>query len=610
MRIHQKEQQAPFVHQYRLSLLVAVIVVMSCILVLRLAYLQLPEYKRYATLSIKNQMNITPIAPSRGIILDRNGISLADNIPVFALEVIPERAPNLTKTLSRLKKLIPSITDDDLKGFERSRKQYRSYTAIPLKLKLSEEDVAIFSSNQHQFPGVSIRARLMRYYPLGDVTAHILGYVGRINARELKQVSTKNYRATTFIGKSGIERFYEKELHGDIGYQLIETDVSGRTLRILNKQNPKPGSTLQLTIDANLQRAAHHAMKGRRGAIVVMSTNNGEVLAMTSSPSYDPNQFVKGISSKDYQKLIQAKDNPLFNRAVRGLYPPASTVKPFLALMALDQKVITPSSKIYDPGWYRLPGVSHKYRDWKRRGHGHINLKKAITVSCDTYFYQLGNKMGISAIEDTLMKFGIGQRAHIDLFEETSGIIPSPNWKKRTKGVPWYSGDTLITAIGQGFTLASPLQLANATVAMSTHGKRYRPHLLLKQSLSNEQDKRYKPFEEFPVQLRSKNHWSTISTAMQSVISDRKGTGHRFGRDADYTVAAKTGTAQVYSSGQYEKKHYSETPEFLRDHSLFIAFAPVKNPEIAIAVIVENDYIASSIARKVMDSYFKNTKKT
>ena len=391
-----------------------------------------------------------------------------------------------------------------------------------------------------------------------------------------------------------------------MGYQQVETDVSGRTLRILSKQPPMSGEKIYLTIDSRLQQAAYLAMKDKRGAVVAINTKNGNILAMVSSPSYDPNVFVNGINNKDYQRLANSPDRPLYNRAVRGLYPPASTIKPFIAIAGLEKGTITADTKIYDPGWYKLPNVSHAYRDWKRTGHGIVNLKRAITVSCDPYFYQLGNKIGISAIEDMLMQFGFGQFTHVDLLEEAPGLVPSPNWKTRAKGVHWYPGDTLITSIGQGFMLASPLQLANATASLSQHGRRFRPHLLDKTVKDHGGTHPFKPIEEYPVQLKDNDYWTIVSDAMQAVISSSEGTaGSRFGRNTPYTVAAKTGTAQVFSGDQYEKKQYSDIPEALRNHTLFISFAPVEDPEIAIAILVENDNTAVGIARKVMDAYFE-----
>ncbi len=592
-------------HHFRLSLLVALVITFSLILILRLGYLQFSQYKRYATLSLKNQMSIIPIAPPRGIILDKNGVVLAENIPVYVLEIIPERVKNLPATLQRLRDLLPSITNNDIVNFERAHRQNHAYLPIPVKLKLTQDDVAIFASNQYQFPGVSIKARLMRYYPLAETTAHLLGYVGRISVQELQQVNSTNYRSTNYIGKAGVEKYYEEKLHGKVGYQQVETDVSGRTVRVLTKQAPVSGSKLILTIDSRLQQAAYDALQGKRGAVVLMDVSNGNILAMTSSPSFNPNLFVNGISNDDYKLLSNAQDRPLYNRAVRGLYPPASTVKPFIAIAGLDRGVINLSSRIYDPGWYNLPNVKHAYRDWKRTGHGVTNVKRAITVSCDTFFYQLGNKMGISAIEDMLVQFGFGQLTHVDLHEEAPGLVPSPHWKRQTKNLPWYPGDTLITSIGQGFMLASPLQLANAVASMSQHGQRFRPHLLNKSIDDHGKTHTLRPVEEYPIRLKNTENWNSVTEAMHEVITSNEGTGYRFGRNAPYSVAAKTGTAQVFSMSQDEKKQYKNLPEGLRDHSLFIAFAPFEKPEVAIAVLVENDTIASFVARKVMDAWFE-----
>ena len=607
MRLNNPLKQPPTgsqLHQFRLSLLAALLIMLSLVLVLRLAYLQLSQFKRYATLSLKNQMSILPIAPPRGVILDKNGVILADNAPVYVLEIVPERVKQLEQTLKRLKALLPTVSDDDIENFERARRQNLAYEPIPFKLKLTQEEVAIFASNQHLFPGVSIKARFMRYYPMGEAAAHLLGYVGRINEQELQQVNSTNYRATNFIGKSGIEKYYEDILHGQVGYQQVETDVSGRTLRTLSKQAPISGTKIYLTIDARLQQAAYEAMRGKRGAVVAMKTTQGEVLAMVSSPSYDPNLFVNGISNQNYQALMNASDRPLYNRAVRGLYPPASTVKPFMAIAGLENGVVTQDTKIYDPGWYRLPGIKHAYRDWKRSGHGVINLKRAIMMSCDTYFYQLGNKMGISAIEDMFVQFGFGQLTHVDLYEEASGLVPSPHWKRQSKGLPWYPGDTLITSIGQGFMLASPLQLANATASLSQHGRRFRPHLLAKTVDEQKGKTIYKAEEQYPIHLQSNEYWRIVTEAMEDVVRRDEGTAYRFGRKAPYSVAGKTGTAQVFGGSQYEKRRLTRMPEALRDHSLFIAFAPVDHPEIAIAVLVENDVVAAAVARQVMDAYF------
>lgn len=588
---------------FRLHILITFLVVLSLILILRLGYLQFAQYKRFATLSLKNQMSILPIAPSRGVIYDRNGVLLAENIPIYVLELIPERVHAIPQTLKELQNLLPSISSEDIKNFYRSRKQNPAYVPIPVKLKLSQEEVATFATNQYRFPGVNVKAILMRYYPLGEITAHLLGYVGRINPEELQQVDPINYRSTNFIGKTGVEKFYERQLHGQVGYQQIETDVTGKTLRILSKQQPHTGDKLYLTIDTRIQEIAYRALFNQRGAAVLVSVKNGDILAMVSSPSFNPNLFVNGISSEDYKTLSDEHDRPLFNRAVRGLYPPASTIKPFIAITGLQSGIANTHDHIYDPGWFRLPGVQHSYRDWKRTGHGDMNLTRAITVSCDTYFYQLGNKLGIRKIEKMLSQFGFGQLTHVDLYEESSGLVPSPQWKQHSKKLPWYPGDTLITSIGQGFMLAHPLQLANATAALAYDGRRFRPHLLQKE-VRDQQTFAYQPVEEYPIRLREQEHWDIVKDAMRNVITSQEGTGGRFGRDAPYTVAGKTGTAQVFSLSQDDKKRYINIPRELRDNSLFIAFAPIEDPEVAIAVIVEHDTTASQVARQILNTYF------
>lgn len=603
------KQKEAIIYRNRLSFLLLLVLTFSILLVLRLAYLQISQFKRYETLSLKNQMSIIPIAPPRGIILDRKGVILADNVPVYVLEVIPERIKNLNQTIEELQTLLPSINEDDVQNFNKMRKQNRSFISIPLKLKLTQEEVAIFASNQYRFSGVSIKARLMRHYPLGEVTAHVLGYVGRINIQELKEVDPTNYRATNFIGKAGIEKHYEDRLHGQVGYQQVETDVSGRVARTLNKKNPLSGEKLYLTLDSRLQQVAFDALKDKRGAVVAINPKRGDILAMVSMPSFDSNLFVNGISNKDYQALSSARDRPLYNRAVRGLYPPASTIKPFMGIAGLEKGAVDANYSIYDPGLFRLPNVKRPYRDWKKGGHGMINLKRAITVSCDTYFYNLGQKIGIAAIEDVLSQFGFGQLTHVDLHEEAQGLIPNKRWKLHTKNQAWYPGDTIITSIGQGFMLASPLQIANATASLSQKGKRFRPHFLYK-SVQNDKNEThlYKPLEEYPMKLKDENYWSIVSEGMQAVVTSNEGTGYRFGRNPPYPVAAKTGTAQVFGGKHYEKARkirYEDIPEYLRDNSLIIAYAPVENPEIAIAVIVENDFAASNVARKVLDAYFE-----
>ena len=597
--------ESPSPH-FRLNLLTTLIISLSLVLILRLAYLQFNQYKHFATLSLKNQMSINPITPPRGIILDRNGMVVADNIPVYTLELSLEHRKNLPKILQDLQKLLPSITEDDIDTFYHTKRNSRSYESIPLKFHLSPEEVATIATEQYRLPGVHIKAQFMRSYPYGEVTAHLLGYVSRMNLDELKSVDSVNYRATNFIGKSGIEKYYENTLHGTVGYEQVETDASGRVQRRISKQAPVSGPKLYLTIDVELQRQVFLALEGKQGSAVVIDTTNGEILAMVSTPSYNPNDFVFGIPPKTYNTLLNSPDKPLYHRAVRGQYPPASTIKPFMALVGLESGQINKVSSIYDPGWYRLPNVRHVYHDWKKGGHGVVNVMRAITVSCDTFFYQLGNKVGVSKIEDLLQQFGFGQLTHIDLFEEAAGLLPSPRWKLHQKNTHWYPGDTLITSIGQGFMLVSPLQLANAVATISQHGRRFRPHLAYQWKLEKGENIPFKPIEEYPIHLHDAGYWNTVIEGMTAVIKSPEGTAYRtYGHTTPYTVAGKTGTAQVFSFKQYDKKDKMNIPPELRDNSLFIAFAPVEKPKIAIAVVLEHDHGAAPIARVIMDAYFK-----
>ena len=596
---NKKQEQHLF--KSRFLVLGSALIVLMLFVCFRLFQLQVMQYHRYHTLSEKNQFNIIPIPPTRGLIYDRNGKLLAKNMPVFSLEIQPEKAGKLPPLLNKLKQLI-NLTDDDIAAFSRSLKQHRSFDWIPLKVKLTEQEVASLSVNQHYLPGTEVKARLIRYYPYGKSTAHILGFVGRINAKEHEVIDRRNYSGTNFIGKVGIEKFYEDALHGNVGHQQVEMDASARIVRTLKQVPSRSGENLILSIDIELQKVAEKALAGYQGAVVAIDPNNGEVLTMASIPSYDPNPFVQGISQKDYDALAQSKKQPLYNRAIRGQYPLASTIKPFLALSALDNDVVNLQYKIFDPGWFKLPNTNHFYRDWKRGGHGWINLERAIVESCDTYFYKLSELMGIQRIADILNLFGFGHFSQIDMGEELPGLVPNPQWKKITKKTPWYTGDTLISGIGQGFMLTTPLQLASATAKLAMKGHGYRPHLV-KAYRQGTQQIDHKIIEEYPIKLKNTQAWDVVFRAMEGVITHLHGTGFRFGRKAPYRVAAKTGTAQVYSIKQNQFETQDDLPEYLRDHSLIIAFAPVDKPKIAVAVVIENNNIASNVARKVIDHY-------
>jgi penicillin-binding protein 2 len=603
-------QEIQLISRRCISVLV-IMFIMIALLIARLGYLQLVKQDLYTTLSKKNSLDLAPIEPTRGLIYDRNGVLLAENTPVFSLDVIPYKVGNLQEMIAEITKFIP-LTETELTQFHKELKQHRRYDEIPLKLRLNETEVAKFAENQYRFPGVFIKARLIRHYPLGSALSHVLGYVGRINTDELDDIDTANYSATNYIGKLGIEKFYEDELHGTVGYEQAETDASGEIVRILNQIRPLPGKNLYLTIDSNLQVVAEKALQGQRGALVAIQPSTGQILAMVSEPSYEPDMFVTGISTHDFQQLQQSPDRPLYNRALRGLYPLASTIKPYMALEGLESGVANLDYTIQDPGWYQLPNSDHLFHDWKRHGHGSVNLTKAIVSSCDIYFYELGHKMGIDRIDDILERFGFGDLTGIDMGEEVPGVIASPEWKQRMKGASWYEGDTVISAIGQGYMQATPLQLAQAVTTLANHGERFVPHLLLTQQEPGKTADPTLSTPLEPVTLTDPNIWKIIIDAMQGVITSPEGTGYHFGKIGPYTVAAKTGTAQVHSkklSDYAQDEQEANIPEHLRDHSLFIAFAPVDHPQIAIAVVVENSKLAAGVARKVFDYYLLGPQK-
>ena len=583
----------------RIIIAASITLFLAVILIARLVYLQICHHNLYATLSQKNHLELLPIEPNRGLIYDRNGVLLAENIPVFSLDIIPDHVVNMDQTLTNLEKVI-AISPDDLQQFYNALKRQHESEPIPIKLKLTEQEVAHFYVSQYRFPGVTVTARMIRNYPLGKTMVSALGYVGRIDLSDLANLDATNYSASNFIGKTGIEKYYEQLLHGQIGYKQVEIDASGRIVRTINRIAPTSGSNIYLSIDSKLQAVAEKALKKERGAVVAIQPNTGQVLALVSNPSFDPNLFAQGISAKEFQKLQNSPDNPMYNRTIHGQFPMASTIKPFLALEGLDTGTITPNHRIYDPGWFKLPNTKHVYLDWNWRygGHGFVNVTKAIIVSSDTFFYNLAVKMGIERVDDILNRFGFGYKTNIDMPDEISGLVPSPTWKMRMKGLHWYTGDTVISGIGQGFMLTTPLQLASATAALAERGLRFKPQLLYNQ----------KPIAEEPVILQNNKYWNIVIKAMQGVVRNIQGTALiRFGNNPKYTVAAKTGTGQVYSNHNRDENEASvaNIPYRLRNDTLFIAFAPVKNPKIAVAVIVEHSPIAGTVARRVLDYYLE-----
>lgn len=585
--------------QQRAYLLIAIIVLTAIALCARLIFLQVSEHHRYSKLSQHNILDLVPIPPKRGLIYDQNGILLADNQPSFSLQFYPEKITNLEQTLQKLAKLI-TLTDTELAIVHKQLRQHKPFRPVTLKLKLSETDVAKFSVNQYQFPGVFIKAGLIRRYPFADILAPALGYVGRFSDTDRKLVESSDYSGTELIGKAGLEQFYETALHGKVGIQRIEVNARNKPIRHLDRQPATAGNQLILSLDSKLQQAGYHAFGKHRGAAVAIDPNNGEILAFISHPSFDPNLFVSGIDQAHYQQLSKSSQQPLFNRALRGQFPFASTIKPFLALHALDSGIINAHTKIHDPGFFTLPHSTHKFHDWKPDGHGHVDVNHAIIVSCDTFFYHLAVLLGINEIDNALHHYRFGSPTHIDINGEKFGIVPSPDWKQRTQHTAWYPGDTVITGIGQGYLLATPLQLATATATLANQGQGYQPHLVRSQTHADGQTQTT-PIHPFtPIEINT-GHWQVITRAMHGVIFSPIGTGHRFGMPP-YSVAGKTGTAQLYHNKR--PYHEAEIPEKLRDHSIFIAFAPIEHPQIALAVVVENSPLAPTVARKMLDQFF------
>ena len=577
------------------------------VLLIRLLYLQVVWHDHFTTLSEDNRLKLLPLPPNRGLIYDRNGILLAENLPSYRLEITPEQVDDMGATLSALEDII-EIRDIDRSRFEKLLARKPRFEAIPLRFHLNDEDVARFSVNRHRFPGVDITAGLARHYPQGPHAVHALGYVGRIDEKALQVLDNSNYRGTSHVGKNGIEKTYEELLHGKVGLQQVETTAQGRIIRILHRTPPVSGRNIYLTIDSRVQAAAEKAFGDYSGAAIAIDPNNGDVLAFVSLPTYDPNPFVNGIDYDDYAALRNNDKEPLFNRALRGQYPPGSTVKPFMGLAGLESGVTGIHSKTYCPGFYMLPGRDRKYRDWKRSGHGTVDLNIAITQSCDVYFYDLAQSMGIDGIHDYLQHFGFGKASGIDIQGELSGLLPSKDWKRSHRDQPWFPGETIIAGIGQGFFLVTPIQLAAATAALANGGRMLQPQIVYaEQEADSDELLPHQPQLHETITIHEQQHWDHVITAMTDVVHSARGTARGIGKDSPYKIAGKTGTAQVFGLKEEEKYDADAIAEKLRDHALFIAFAPVDDPKIAIAVIVENGggggSVAAPIARAIMDAY-------
>ncbi|MFT3741219.1 MAG: penicillin-binding protein 2 [Gammaproteobacteria bacterium] len=585
----------------RVWLAFCVVLILLVVLIGRLVYLQIFQHDVYTTLSNQNQLNLIPIDPNRGLIYDRNGVLLAENVPVFSLDVIPDQVPHFEATLKQLEQII-DISPDDLQQFRKLLRQRRSAEGVPLKMNLREDEVATFYLNQYRFPGFGVTGRLLRFYPQGDTMVSALGYVGRINEQELAQVDPVNYAATDYIGKLGVEKYYESVLHGKVGYQQVETDANGQVVRVLNQIPPVAGKNLYLSLDSKLQKVAEDALGEDQGSVVVIKPATGEVLAFVSNPRYEPNVFVKGIPASDYKALQQDPQRPLYNRALRGLYPSGSIMKPFLALEYLDSGVVKTTDKIHDPGWFALPGQSHVYKDWRKGGHGVVDMHKAIVQSCDTYFYTMAVRAGIGRMNTIQYAFGMGKPTGLDVSDELGGVVPSPAWKRKALGQGWYTGDTVNAGIGQGFTMVTPLQMAHAVATLSERGMGFKPHFLLKWQNGDGKFDFYKPVP-VPVTLHDPGIWDFVINAMHGVTSEAGGTARAIGA-ASYTIGGKTGTAQVYRPKAYGDDDNDAIPKKYRSHAWFIAFAPINSPQIALAVIVENHpHQGPVVARKVLDYY-------
>ena len=586
------------------------------LLLINLYDLQVNQYLDYQTQSNGNRIKVLPVAPNRGLIYDRNGVILAENKPVFTLEVIPEEVDNLEKTLAEITVLM-GITEEELARFDRDRKRQRRFKPVALRKQLSHDEVALFSANQHRFAGIDIQARLSRYYPFKDTLTHMLGYVSRINKNDLAKLKARdeeaNYAATHDIGKQGVEKFHESILHGRVGYQQVEVNNKGRIIRVLSFEPPEPGKDIVLNIDIELQKKAQEELAGRRGSVVITDVKTGGVLALYSSPSYDPNLFVHGISQTEYSKLLNSRYSPLLNRATQGRYPPASTIKPHLALLGLEEGVITPETEIRDRGTYQLRNVEHVWRDWKKHGHGTVNVTKSVEVSCDTFYYDLAYKLGIDRIHDKMKEFGFGEFTGLDLFEESRAVMPSRGWKRATFNEPWYIGDTISVGIGQSYWNATPIQIANSLNILANRGKRFTP-TLLRGYLVDGKVENVPLRQKAPMVINDEANWDIVLDALYGTVNRKHGTAHTAFRNTSYVSAGKTGTAQLFSVAQDEEYDVDNVNEYLRDNAMYIGYAPFENPEISIAVAIENAGGGSSnaapLARKVMDFYFDERKQS
>ena len=594
-------------YRFRLQFAGVFAAVLFTVLLGRFVWLQLVQYEHYHALAESNRITLMPSPPARGTIYDRSGQVLAHNYAALTLEITPDKAGKLDETIGRLSELV-AIDASDRKRFKKLLAESKDFESIPIRVRLTDEEAARFAVNRFRFPGVEVKARLFRQYPMGDAFAHVVGYIGRISSKDEERLQNEgqeaNYRGTDHMGKSGVEESYESLLHGHTGLAKVETDSGGRAVRVLSQTPSVAGNSLYLHLDARLQQVADNVFGPYRGAMVALDPKSGGVLALVSKPGFDPNLFIDGIDVANWRALNDSPDRPLINRALRGIYPPGSTIKPFMALAGLELGYRKPGDTISDPGYFSLPGSSHRYRDWKKEGHGMVDLKKSVVISCDSYYYRLAHEMGIQKMGQFLSQFGFGAKTGIDLEGEMSGLLPSPEWKQKRFKQPWWPGETVIAGIGQGYTLATPLQLAVATMAIANEGTVYQPQLVrawrdpMTGQIVNAQPKVLGRIQFTPEYLK------LVKQAMVEVTLPG-GTAAGAGAGAAYLFAGKTGTAQVKGIRQGEKYDERQVAAQHRDHALFIAFAPADDPKIAVAVMVENGghggSTAAPIARKVFD---------
>ncbi|SMN15463.1 Cell division protein FtsI [Peptidoglycan synthetase] [uncultured Candidatus Thioglobus sp.] len=590
----------------RLKLALIFIFLLASTLLIRIYNLQVVNHDFYQEEALGNQMRSLPIVPNRGKIFDRNGQILATNELTYQLTLTPEKVKNISKTLLQLKKF-GLIDDEDIKTYYKNRKRFRQFHNIPIKYNLNKVKVAEFLVS-NQFPGVDIESYFHRVYPHDSSGVHALGYVSRMNKKDTLLYDKENYSGTLFVGKVGIEKQYETLLHGQTGVKQIERNVSGRIVDTKIITPAVSGKNLYLSLDLDMQKKAESVLKGKRGSIVVVNVTNGEVLTLVSTPTYNPNWFVNGISHANYKLLQTSKDIPQLNRAIQGLYPPGSTIKPMVALAGLEEGIITNKSKTFCPGYYKLPNFKRKFNDWKRTGHGHVDVKDSIAQSCDVFFYDLADKMGIDQLHKNLVLFNFGRKTGIDIPGEKGGIMPSKSWKKINRGEPWYRGETLIAGIGQGFMTSSPLQLAVATAALANKGQIFQPTLLRATQTPGSSIVAIDNKHSKQIPIKDIHNWEDVIDGMKMTIYAPKGTARKLNKGLTYTLAGKTGTAQVFGLDAEEQYIAEKYEEKLRDHALFTGFAPIENPQIAIAIIVENAGSGSSkaapLARQVLDVYF------